>query len=76
MVINTCAAVMPVMTHITSHFPVTTPIWLDTDVPARLLQLCKKLKDEGYTVIGTVRGASGQLEAAGVECITGEEKSC
>lgn len=71
MVIRTCAAIMPVITS-TSHLPMIRPIYLDTDVVARMLQLCKRLKDEGYTVIGTVRTPSSQLEAAGVQCITGE----
>ena len=71
MIICTCAAITPIMIS-TSQFIITTPVWLDTDFLARLLQLCKRLKDEGYTVIGTVRNASSQLEAAGVECITGE----
>ena len=35
------------------------------------LQVCKKLKAEGYTVVGTSRSASDELEAAGVECVTG-----
>jgi hypothetical protein len=71
MITCSCAATMPVTTS-TSQFPSIISDWLDTDVVARLLQLCKRLKDEGYTVIGTVRNASSQLEAAGVECITGD----
>lgn len=36
-------------------------------------QVCRKLKQEGYTVVGTVRSRSAELEAAGVECVTGWE---